>query len=330
MTLTTNPEVTADLIAEAAAWLAVLHGPNRTATAERGFARWLKKSPAHAAAFEQATGIWEESRNLPRPQSLRRAVLPAPAPRRWFPRLVAMAALLALAAVGLALYLQERGVATNIGEQRVLVLEDGTRVILNTDTRVIVSYNRALRRIELMKGEALFEIAKKQNWPFVVTAGDRSIAALGTTFSVRRESQQVAVLLVEGKVAVSPASRAQRAGQGSDAVLLSPGERAVFVGNLPVRRDHPQVAKALAWQRHEVALDNNSLLDAVQEMNRYSRTPLVLQAVDAAQIRVTGLFRTGDSLSFARAVAEAYKLRVVEERGRIVLMGPPSEDARTP
>ena len=103
------------------------------------------------------------------------------------------------------------------------------------------------------------------------------------------------------------------------ATYLVPGERAVFKERQPVRKDRPQLEKVLAWQRREVAFDNFSLQDAIAEMNRYNRRSLEVDAAGSDHMNVTGLFRAGDSLSFARAVAEAYHLTVIEEPERIVL-----------
>ncbi len=334
-----EPEITADLIAEAAAWLAVLHGPNRTAAAERGFSQWLKKSPAHARAFEDATTIWEEARSLPRPQLLRSSIRQQPVSQGHFLRTLGIAAVLALFAVGTMIYLQHKaGISTNIGEQRVLALEDGTRIILNTETRVVVSYDHAVRRVELKSGEAVFEVAKKPDWPFIVTTGNHQVEALGTSFAIRRDNQQLAVTLIEGKVAVSPATTgllqrvtdsASQSGHlkhpDADTVMLVPGERVIFVDTQPARKDQPSLDSLLAWQRREVEFNDTALPDAVAEMNRYNRNPLRIDNVEAARIRVTGLFRAGDSLSFARAVAEAFHLTVAEQPDGIVLSDAPAE-----
>lgn len=335
----TEPEVTAELIAEAAAWLAVLHGPNRTAATERGFSQWMKRSACHARAFEEATAIWEEARNLPRPRLLHASFRQRPAPRFGFLKSATIAVVLVLFAVGATIYIQRQaGVGTNIGEQRVLALDDGTRVILNTGTRVVVSYGREARRVELKNGEALFEVAKNSTWPFIVTAGDREIAALGTSFVVRRDSRQLAVTLVEGSVAVSSSSSRSapdslRSGNtaNSATVMLTPGERVIFADAQPVKKDRPPLENLLAWQRREVALDNAVLSDAVAEMNRYNRKPVKIASAEAANVRVTGLFRAGDSMSFARAVAEAFDLEIIEEPDSIELSGVPTEPrAATP
>jgi transmembrane sensor len=85
------------------------------------------------------------------------------------------------------------------------------------------------------------------------------------------------------------------------------------------RVDHPQIDRVLAWQRREVSLDNTPLAEAIAEMNRYSSRPLVFEGGSADAVFVTGLFRAGDSLNFARAVGVAYGFEVDEQPARIVL-----------
>lgn len=319
----TQPTVTPELIAEASAWVAILHGPHRTNSTERGFSQWLKRSDSHAKAFEEATDIWEEARSLPRPRRLR--TFGRTPPPSFLRRQLAVAALvLAAVGVGFFILMPDSGVSTNIGEQRVLALEDGTLVILNTQTRVVVNYDSRERRIQLKEGEALFEVAKRADWPFYVTAGDRTIRALGTSFAVRRDEDRVAVTLVEGSVTVTPTDDASAE---IPPVALTPGERVVFEPSQPAKADRPQIEKLLAWQRREVALTDVALAEAVAEMNRYSREQLVAQT-DTLPIRVTGLFRAGDSMSFARAVAEAYHLEVEETHGEIRLRGMPKDERK--
>lgn len=302
-------EITPELIAEAAAWLSVLHGPRRTLQMERGFAQWLKTSPAHARAFEEATQIWEQTANLPRPQTLRRA----PVRRPFFQYALPIAASVLLAAVASIFYVRNSGIVTDVGEQRVLALDDGSRVIMNTGSRVVISYTAGTRKVQLKAGEALFEVAKDRTRPFIVVAGDRQVRALGTTFSVRRGDDRVAVTLVEGRVEVTTDA------SGTTPTTLSPGERLTLIDNVKPHLDTPPLDKVLAWERREVAFDDTPLADAIAEMNRYSRIPLVVEGGHADQIRVTGLFRAGDSLSFSRALSHAFPISVQQEQGRIVL-----------
>lgn len=309
------------LMAQAGAWLARLHGPNRTQEVEQGFRAWMNESAAHAAAFEHMTDTWEKSAQLRRRPVEHLASWELPGFRVRVSRAaLATAAIVILAIVGTVFYLQNDAISTAVGEQRILTLDDGSRVYLNTATRAVVHYDNALRRVELDHGEALFEVAKHPERPFVVTAGDRQVRALGTSFVVRRDKHNVAVTLVEGEVVVAPTVQTT---PNEAAVTLSPGQRVTFSSANSPRLDRPALNKMTAWQRGQVALDNTPLLDAVSEMNRYSRKPLVVDAQHIDAIRISGIFRAGESMNFARALVRSYGFKVVEEPNRIVVTGEP-------
>jgi transmembrane sensor len=330
----------AALRAQAAAWVARLHGPNRTEEVEAGLRRWLAESPEHAAAFELLTDTWEKSARLRRRPIERIASWEKVGFRMSFSRAaVATMAVAVLAVLGTIVYLHSDAVVTNVGEQRTLTLEDGTRVYLNTNSRAVVHYDKKLRQVNLEKGEALFEVAKRPEWPFVVTVGDRQVTALGTAFIVRRDERDLAVTLVEGRVTVSPVQFGStgvptRPGEGASTVLertpdpeaaavftLSPGQRLTLAGRAPPKVDRPPLERVTAWQRGQVAFDDTPLADAVAEMNRYSTTRLVVEDPSTSAVRVSGLFRAGDSTDFARAVAKTYRLRVRNESDAVILAG---------
>lgn len=345
-TTATPKKPSAGARAEAAAWIARLHGPNRTAEAEAGFRRWLSEDAEHAAAFELLTDVWEKSARLRRRPFEQVASWELPGFRLTATRAVfASFAIALVAAVATFFYLHTDAVVTGVGEQRTLVLEDGTRVYLNTDTELVEHYDKVARRIELRKGEAMFEVAKNRNWPFIVTAGDRQVRALGTAFVVRRERENVAVTLVEGKVTVSPIGISEDLARRSvpptfpprvadtqdrpsnpeekPTITLTPGDRLTFVTAEAPKIDRPAIEKVTAWQRGKVALDDTPLSDAVAEMNRYSTTRLVVEDPETAAIRVSGIFRAGDQVDFARAVARTYSLKIREGPREIVLAGTP-------
>lgn len=323
-------------VREAAVWLALLRAPERTPQLEAGFQRWLSENAAHRHAFESVSMAWESLG----------AFAPSTAPRlsRWqragyrqgfLYSAAAVAALVLVAVLGVFLYLQQMGVSTGVGEQRLLVLEDGTRVYLNTDTRVVVDYDRERRMVFLKRGEALFEVAKQgARWPFMVRADDRTITALGTSFLVRHETQQLSVTLIEGSITVARTDATNvgsaKAGEtgtaGGGPVMMAAGERLTSESNgIPVI-DHPPVEKLTAWRTGRVNLDKVTLAAAATEMNRYSQTRLVVQSPRAAAIEITGVFRAGDTLNFANAVASTYGLQVAVDGDVITLLGAPGGD----
>jgi transmembrane sensor len=310
--------------AEAAAWVARLHGPDHTIQLDRGLRRWLDASAAHQAALEAMTAAWEASGNL------RRA--PFPRESRWqragyrdgFLRSALAVAVLSAVVVGALFYVrQDAGISTGIGEQRLVSLDDGTRVFLNTSTRVVVKYNQNIRKVILKSGEALFDVAKDPHWPFVVEAENREVRALGTSFVVREDGERVSVTLVEGTVTVSetdtqglklldhfvPASL--------ETVTLAPGQRVVLGATGGPRIDQPAIESVTAWRRGIVDFQSTPLDEAIAEMNRYSTVRLTIEGSPASNIRVTGVFRTGDARSFADALARTYSFSVIEEPNRI-------------
>jgi transmembrane sensor len=324
--------------AEAAAWVARLHGPNRTREVEAGLRRWLAEDPEKAAAFELLTETWEKSAQLRRRPIEQVASWERPGFRISFSRAALVtAATFILAVAATILYFHTDAVTTGIGELRVITLDDGTRVHLNTATQARIRYDKQFRRVSLERGEALFEVARRTGWPFIVTAGERQITALGTEFVVRRNDHGIEVTLVEGKVTVSPDAAsgaeqgagpaAQQAGGQAQAAqspqtqvfTLVPGERLTFAGTNTAKIDRPALERVTAWERGEVALDNTLLGEAVTEMNRYSRQKIVIEDPALAAIRVSGIFQAGDSANFAQAVARTYHMRVLHQPDAILL-----------
>jgi len=321
--------------AEAAAWIARLHGPNRNARVEEACRRWMAEDPERAAAFELLTDTWEKAGQLNDAVDTRE-------PRLGFRISFSRAALatVAIAVVAIAataLYLRPEGLATGVGEQRTLTLQDGTRVYLNTNSRAVVHFDRQVRRVELAEGEALFEVAHNPARPFIVMAGTREVRALGTAFVVRNDPRQLAITLVEGSVMVSPqgteeaGTRPERKAAGSgkptqggaatEVLTLDPGERVTFASGHPARLDRPSLEKITAWRRGQISLDNTTLADTVSEINRYNAVHVVVRDPSIAAIRLSGVFRAGDTQNFVEAVTRTYHLRARDE-GREIFLEP--------
>jgi len=336
-----RPRVRREIAAEAAVWVARLHGPARSVQMERECLAWQARSAEHREAFERCTETWQDVPNV----SLAIAYAAVPGagaanssargrPFRW-----AAAGALAVVLAGTGLLVQQwrdRGVySTGVGEQHQVLLDDGTRMSLNTGTRVRVDLGVERRSVDVEGGEALFEVGKDPKRPFVVRVAGSEVEALGTTFAVRftpedaQPGRTLTVTLIEGQVAVRPSSRGGGTGEpaAAQAVRLQAGERvrlsvASSAGVVP-RVDRPNIDAVMAWKRSEAVFDDAALSDAVAEMNRYNRTPIVLLDAPAlAGLRVSGLYRTSDSAGFARAVAALHGLSVHERQGRLELAKP--------
>jgi transmembrane sensor len=209
-------------------------------------------------------------------------------------------------------------------------LSDGTQVSLNANSRIVIQYDDRVRKVSLVKGEALFNVIKHQIRPFVVIIGDRKVVAVGTSFEVRREDPSgsaFAVTLVEGRIAIEPISSpdALPSESLSGLKLLNPGERLRFDGRATEKKDSPAIERVTAWQRGQLIFDDSSLGEAAMEFNRYGSRRLSIEGPDLARLRVGGVFRISDPSSFAQAMANAYHLRIINRGDTIVLTDKPAE-----
>lgn len=314
-TSTQTPAYSPEELDDAAVWIARLRAPDRSAHIENGFRRWLDEKPSHTAAYDAMSAAWDLTGGLKR--------RPFPKVSRWeragfragfLKAGASLVAIAAIAVVGGVFYQRASGVSTGVGEQRVLNLPDGTRVTLNTSSRVVVRYDDRTRRVELKEGEALFDVNKDPLRPFIVSAHGRQIRALGTSFLVRGDGDQLAVTLLEGKIEVTELGAADVA-----PVTLTPGQRLVLRSRESPKVDAPQLEQITGWRRGWLEFDDAPLADAVAEVNRYSALKLELRRDDVSGIRINGVFRTGDVSGFAAGVSRSYGFTTTEQDGKLVL-----------
>lgn len=231
----------------------------------------------------------------------------------------AVAACLAMA-VGLWLHAGPEVFSTRRGEMRLVSLADGSAITLNTASKIAVRYTDAQRRIELIEGEVLFNVAKSPGRPFIVAAGHTQVLAVGTSFVVRREpGNPVQVLVREGIVEVKRA-----AGATADPVRVLANMRVEVpaIERLPMSPapvTTGEVVRALAWRDGMVSLDGITLREAAAEFSRYSDVEIVVDDPAISERTVTGLFAAGNPVGFARAVAASLDLEATVEAGSVHL-----------
>ena len=181
----------------AAAWLARLSQLSVTTETLRAFRDW-RRDPVNAAAYDQVGGVWEAAGGLAGDPGIQAATAAAlrrrPARRSAIGWVLKRPFVLGLATASLAVIViggwmldQRPTYRTALGEQRLVTLADGSRLRLNTDSAVRVRLGSGLRRVELLRGEAFFEVAHDAARPFIVSADGARVRAVGTKFDVRRE-----------------------------------------------------------------------------------------------------------------------------------------------
>ncbi len=247
-----------------------------------GFTAWLEQAPAHLAAYEAALedDRWTEDLFRSAPQPAAEPIYTPPSRRRWVFAGTAAAALVAVAG-GWAVFDREspvREVATAPGEHRTIALADGSRMILNGATRVAFSES-APRAVELVSGEALFEIRHDARNPFVVTVAGTRLVDAGTVFNVVRDGGALDVAVAQGAVIYAPGKAQIRLDAGAGLSRASDGARPV------VRKASPDGVGG--WQMGQLQYDDATLAQVGRDLGR--NLGLAIQGSDAAdRLHFTG------------------------------------------
>lgn len=302
---------------EAARWLVRLldsgmHDPHRAE-----FQRWMAADPAHAVAYHEAEQLWRLSREAAWDPEImaasNRALHAVPAStlrfvRIWLaPAVSVVAALVTLTVMavymwtGLAVGPTSFRYATRTGQQKTIQLLDGSAMLLDTHSVVVVHYEPGSRQVTLLHGRAEFRVRHDRDWPFIVHAGGGTVTDVGTTFQVGIGSRgEVHVVLLEGKVSVAAAH--------SDATLTS-GEALRFNHSGIVRTAPADLSAALGWTSGEVIAHGWPLSRLLNAMNRYSDTKIAVADPALRSLRITGTFEAGDQDTLLRILEAGWPIR---------------------
>lgn len=314
----------------AAAWDARLRGARASFRDRRAFHAWLKEDPEHRATDDRLQAILSALRahaDLPELSALRdeaRFSVHENRRRRLATILATSAAAMLLCILVFATQ-TERGselaggiggdaiYATSAQERTRVTLDDGSVVTLDAGTRVAARFGAGRRDVTMLAGHALFQVAKDPKRPFVVRAGGRTITALGTVFDVRVTPEELRVTLAEGAVVV----RAARQGRGTRQQILKPNQQ--LIARMDARAPELRVVdtdKVVSWADGQVFFENEPLASAVQQMNQYSHQKIAV-GPSVADLRISGMFRTGNQQGFLDALEMALPVQVRrDEQGR--------------
>ncbi|WP_242183834.1 FecR domain-containing protein [Sphingomonas sp. CARO-RG-8B-R24-01] len=328
----------------AIAWCLRLREGDMLPHAAEALELWLAGNEERRDHLDAALAVWdavEQEADAPELLALRREALGAihrAGKRRWVhagwgrrPLQAAVAAVALLSvSLGTVLWRGQDGeqYRTGIGERRVIVLADGSRLSLDADSQASVAFTSQRRTIVLDRGRARFKVAKDPLRPFAVHSGGSVVVATGTEFSVERLAREVRVALFEGRIAVL---RDTDRGRSSEMVrrdghivtaerVLTPGLelRMPTVGNVGAVRP---AAASEGMEDGQISFERETLAVAAERMNRYAAGRRLDIAPSAVNIRVSGIFNVGDNEAFAQAVAATFPVRVASDRDTITITG---------
>lgn len=213
------------ILDEASEWFVDFRVGDVDSSGRERFDEWLRRSPEHIRAYMEIAKTYvalpaleiagkldvdaliafvHSGENVV-PFGNTSNVRPYGRTPRLRPRfLAAVASAMVLTVAGAAWWKAERYplYTTDIGERRSITLADGSTVDMNVRSKLRIEFTKAERLVELLAGQALFQVAKDKNRPFIVRSGDATVRAVGTQFDVYRKVSGTTVTVLEGRVAV--------------------------------------------------------------------------------------------------------------------------------
>jgi len=208
--------------------------------------------------------------------------------------------------------------STDIGERRSVTLSDGSTIDLNARSRIRVRFSNGERDVELIDGQALFQVAQDKARPFVVHSGATQVRAVGTQFDVYRKKSGTTVTVLEGRVAIfeqtstSPASSPRVYAETPEPTIVAAGEQVTVTGQAVTPPKHADVAVATSWTRRQLVFEGARLGDVAEDFNRYNRQQLVIESPGLQDFHISGVYSSTDPASLIRFLRAQPGIDVVE------------------
>lgn len=334
----------------AASWVA-RRDAGLNAADERELQNWLRADRRHVDAFESYATAWSA---LDRPvqagagNALLRElnVLNREVRRRYALVTAAASVILISAIVAWDLVPRRNGpTATSQPTARVISpmrqsLPDGSIVDVKAGGKIREDYTPELRRVTLLQGEAHFQVQKDAARPFIVSAGDVEVRAVGTAFAVQLGQRAVEVIVTEGNVALDQSLRGgarpvgsatngipNSTGAHSGSTFVSAGKRAVVGLNAapPEVREIPstELSKRLNWRVPRLEFSGTPLFEAAALLNQHvpgNARKFVIEDPAVGQVRISGLFRADNTAAFVDLLETAFGISSVSRNGTEMLL----------
>jgi transmembrane sensor len=216
---------------------------------------------------------------------------------------------------------------TDTGEQRSITLADGSIVDLNARSKIRVELLQDRREVNLLEGQAFFEIAQDKSRPFIVRSGRLNVRVVGTQFDVNQRRSATTVTVLQGRVVVLPTQSGQTQGKSTDlsgaggnpaqepkrnaSVLVSAGEQVVVTGATVPAPKRANIQAATAWLERRLVFDGSRLADVAEDFNRYNSRQIVIADPRLEDFHISGIYSSTDPASLIRFLQSQPGVEVV-------------------
>jgi len=323
---------------EAVRWHVRLNGGAASGEDWMAFTRWLETDPAYNAAYDAVARIWDAAGALAEPATkqeeaeLSENVIAFPFYRlrtaaRARPIVfgggfgVAIAATLLVLAAPVFLSDQSVSYSTGVGEQRTIMLADGTSVMLNTNTDITIRYGKKMRQVDMKRGEAFFSVHHDQARPFTVAVNDLKVTDVGTRFDIRNDLDRTQVSVTEGIVDIGLViANGEHPGLQPKPLRLTAGDQAVYHMGHDIVTNTFDVEQLTAWKQGQLVFENDDLATVTAELNRYFDRPVILAEADLGNLRFSGVLQIHDQKRALRDLTAFFSLKTKETHSSVLLL----------
>lgn len=321
----------------ASQWFIRLRSEDLSEADRQDYVNWLAEHESHAEAYKIVETEWKELQDLEswaadEISQLETQIVP---PRRNWNILHLFSGIAVTAVVATLTFMfvsplskyDVQDYKTMKGEQRKIVLEDGSRVHLNSSSSMTVKFSNEVREINLQDGEGLFDVAHERNRPFIVKVRDNKIVAVGTSFSVHYKQEEISVTVLEGRVAIVPVEEpienvAADSGvnRGASGVLVEPDQQAkVSKEGVVASLKTVNAENVTAWNRGLLILDNTPLREVAEEISRYI-VGTVQVAKNVPDHPVTGVIKITDQETMFQLLSEVVPITPVRQSTQLTML----------
>lgn len=308
------------------------------------FKDWVAADPRHYGAYMRARAVWLQSHRikalsnapdpatwafvspntkLQEPAENHRSSLQSEIDTRPVGRRRAIFAIGgAVAALGMSSWLwtpsapaHATSYKTRRGEKKEIILQDGSRVELNTDTEILVNFNNRQRKIRLLHGEAMCQISRERTRPFLIdTENFRAVTKAGNFIVQNVEGARPQLVVTQGTVdVITPKFSPLR---------VTEKTKITFVDDKSVIREAlrpDDMTRELLWREGKVAFTDTTVRSAISTFGRYNTKKIEILDATLLDKTITGVFTSNDPLGFAHVLAQLFDARVQERNDAITV-----------
>lgn len=310
------------LLDEAIEWIGKLNAGILSAEENQVFIDWVNSSTEHRRAYQEMSAVWqltEGVQSIPEfcketEEILQRSVKNRSKRTSWMAAaasiVVAFGLLLTQLSPDPASSNKTRTLASSVGEIKSVDLEDGSSVVLNTNTSIEITFSKKERFLKLLKGEALFVVKSDPKWPFIVDTGDSYVRAIGTAFNIKRSTSNTVITVTEGVVQIDK--------QDVHAASLEAikDNRVIISKQSDMLVENADIESELAWMNSQLIYIDTPIESVINDLSAYFKKPLSLNDSSLKELTVNGTLNVDDPEQALATLLAGFNLITIENRGQ--------------